>query len=478
MPAHLRAGTEAELPAARASIAAALREAIAVEGLTPVPASVTDPVKIAEALAEGNPDAGALAENVAASVAGLALSRAGAAAVWPDVAGNVFEYAAGLPDPLVFFEQSVVDGHPRHPLRRLRRGMSAADQVAYGPEHRPEVDLVWITVPREPIGSGQWGMPVADGLMMPLHPWQYARLSATMDLPKPLEGELHGQPLMSLRTFAIPWHPGIHVKTAVDVQMTGAVRTVSAASQHNGPTLSKLIQNDRDAPFRPMFELGAVGLRGPDGTALKSVSALYRMAPRYTDGRIALPLTSLIARTPHHRPFLADAVELSGLTPLEWWEKMLAVLIPEPLRQAALGLGLEAHGQNLLLVVGQGTPVGALYRDFGGVRAHTSFHPDVTLAGDVRTGDLGEVHRTLLGSLVATVLIGVADVLTATYDVPAEELWRAVANIIDGLQLPDVLREALYAETLPVKAYTAMLLAPDHLEPIWATVPNPLAAHR
>jgi hypothetical protein len=37
---------------------------------------------------------------------------------------------------------------------------------------------------------------------------------------------------------------------------------------------------------------------------------------------------------------------------------------------------------------------------------------------------------------------------------------------------------ALFADTLPVKAMTAMRLAADPLDDIWATLPNPLAGSR
>src|SRR5205085_496725 len=47
------------------------------------------------------------------------------------------------------------------------------------------------------------------------------------------------RPLMSLRTLALPG--GWHVKTAVDVQMASAVRTVSPAAVRNGPVVSALL---------------------------------------------------------------------------------------------------------------------------------------------------------------------------------------------------------------------------------------------
>src|SRR4029453_8049446 len=73
------------------------------------------------------------------------------------------------------------------------------------------------------------------------HPWQATRL--TERYPWLTDAGETGpvRPLMSLRTVA-PLSGGDHVKTAVDIQLTSAVRTVSPAAVHNGPRLSALLQ--------------------------------------------------------------------------------------------------------------------------------------------------------------------------------------------------------------------------------------------
>lgn len=442
----------------------------------------TDPVAIAAAVAAGSPHAAEFTADVAESTWNLALSRAGARAVWPDIKGNVFEWVLGRPDPLVFFEQSIVDGHPRHPLKRTRRGMSPAEQVAYAPEHRPVVDLVWIPMRRDRVEADGW--PFRDGkrLLVPLHPWQYEHVAAELDLPAPAEARFPAHPLMSLRTFALPWRRHTHVKTAIGVQMTSAVRTVSPASLHNGRVM-RVFQRRTEA-FHMLSEHGHISVLDDDGKPQKALSAIARHAPvaRYIPmfgyGRVPIPMGALTTPTPHHRSFLTEAVELSGLGPAEWWNRLLAVLLPEPLFRASTGLGLEAHGQNLILVLRGGIPVEVRYRDFGGIRVHTRFRPDLRFEGDLRTDDIGEVHRTLLGSLFGTVLLDLAEDLTTTYDLPAATLWRAVAAAVERADPTVTLRDALYADTLPVKALTSMRLATDQLDPLWASVPNPLAAHR
>lgn len=471
VPARLRGAYESALPGAASAVARALSRASAIEPLPAVAAGVTDPHDLAAALAKGSPHAAEFADDVAESVRNLALSRAGAAAVWPEVTGNVFEWAAALPDPLVFFEQSIVDGHPKHPLKRTRRGMSVEEQLAYAPEHRPEVGLVWQPLPR---GFDGIAWPFGE---LPLHPWQHEHLAASFDLPPALPERERALPLMSLRTFALPGRPGVHIKTSIDVQMTSAVRRVSHAARRNGPRLSKALPIGYDGGgFAVLREACTVAALGPDGSPSPSFAAVVRQMPELPEGQIALPVAALTAPTPHPRLFLAEAVAMSGLRPAEWWQRLVETLVPEPLRLAAQGIGLEAHGQNLLLVVEQGLPVGLLYRDFGGVRVLDGLIRG--LIGDIPTDDPGEVHRTVLGSLFSVVLADLAEAFTHNYEIPGGKLWGAVAVVVDRLDLPAPLLAALRAETLPVKALTAMRLADDQLDPIWTPVPNPLAARR
>ncbi|MEV0647341.1 IucA/IucC family protein [Phytomonospora sp. NPDC050363] len=478
MPARLRAARESALPGASAAVADALRRASAIEPLPPIAPALTSPGDIAAALSAGSPHAAEFVADVAESVRNLALSRAGAAEVWPEVTGNVFEWAAALPDPLVFFEQSIVDGHPKHPLKRTRRGMSDDEQLSYAPEHRPEVGLVWQRVPYDRQNGDGWTFTGDGHVLVPMHPWQHARLPASFGLPPALPETERARPLMSLRTFAMPRRPGVHVKTSIDVQMTSAVRRVSHAARHNGPILSSALPNRYGGRgFAVLRERASVAALDLDGAPSASLSALVRQMPALPAGQIALPLAALTAPTPHPRLFLAEAVAISGLRPDQWWARLTETLLPGPLRLAAEGIGLEAHGQNLLLVVEAGVPAGVLYRDFGGVRVHGG-ELARRLTGDIPTADLGEVHRTVIGSLFSVVLTDLAEAFGENHGIAPSRLWRAVSDVVGRLGLPRPLLDALYAETAPVKALTAMRLAEDQLEPVWAQVANPMAEHR
>src|SRR6185295_4092939 len=172
-------------------------------------------------------------------------------------------------------EQSIVDGHPLHPNCRTRIGMSTADVLRCAPEHRPIVHLHVVEVP-----PGHWhttGAPRPP--LLPVHPKQLDRVMAT-GLVKDAGVTIAARPLMSLRTLAPLDDPGLHLKTAVDVQMTSAVRTLSAQAIHNGPIAAALVADlaRRTTGLDVLRELtGATLLIG--GEPQRSVAAVWRQAP-------------------------------------------------------------------------------------------------------------------------------------------------------------------------------------------------------
>src|SRR2546430_12937025 len=113
--------------------------------------------------------------------------------------------------------------------------MSERDVRAYAPEHRPTVALRVYAVPERDWLSTGTGLPPR----LLVHPWQAEHVLDRYPHLRPTGETVPARPLMSLRTVEI--EPGWHVKTAVDVQMTSAVRTVSPAAVRNGPVVSAFL---------------------------------------------------------------------------------------------------------------------------------------------------------------------------------------------------------------------------------------------
>lgn len=383
-----------------------------------------DPGTLARALW---PDRPGFAAELDDSVANLAAARAAR----PPPDGGPPVITRPVPHP-AFWEQLVVDGHPLHPGCRTRLGMTADEVRRYAPEHRPVVDLVEVDVPPE-----RW-LSTGDGLppVLTLHPWQAARLGRT-GRPRP------ARPLMSLRTLVPVDDPGTHLKTAVDAQLTSAVRTVSAAAVRNGPVVTAFLAAVQD-DITILRETAAGAVLDEDGEPDRRQAIVVRQAP--PPG--AIPLAALAAPSPADgRPVACEVVDAGYDGDPKAYLDDLARLLDAATRLAAAGIGLEAHGQNLLVTLDGGRLARLFYRDVGGVRIHG--RPDLRLYGDLATDDPDEPGVTVRAA-VAVVLGEQAAALARATGADPAALWATAGQ--------------------PVKATTAMRLAADPLRPIWTTL--------
>jgi siderophore synthetase component len=285
---------------------------------------------------------------------------------------------------------------------------------------------------------------------------------------------------MSLRTLSLVGQPRQHVKTAIDVQMTSAVRTVSPAAVHNGPAVSALLA--RLAPRTPTLSILAEVAAGAvlvDGEPSRSLAMVRRVVPVWGRDEVALPLAVLTApAAADGAPIVAELVR-DGYhgDPLAFVDDLARVLLPPLLTLLELGVALEAHGQNLLGVLRSGRLAGLAYRDMGGLRispARLRHHgiEAPPLRGDLVSDDPEVLRTKVFASAVSTVLAETITVLTREFGVPDVAAWARVATVVRGHGGADA--AALLGPTLPVKATTAMRLAADPLDDVWAWLPNPL----
>ncbi|MFR9796762.1 IucA/IucC family protein [Streptomyces sp. MS06] len=396
--------------------------------------------------------------------AGTGLSNQAGTGLWDPAGTRVSDSAgAGPPDPAQSWpengwewEQRVVDGHPYHPACRARPGFSVAEQLAYGPEHRPVVELVLLPVEeRECLVSGGWPDELRETgrLLVPVHPWQAEHV-----LGRAGGDRLSAHPLMSLRTLAVPGGP--HVKTALSARLTSSVRDISTGSVRMSAALSafgQVVSERTGGLLQVTRTLGAVTAHSPD------LAALVREPPQRYAGRgeHVVPVAALAA---------------TGLPGSPGWLGGFARLaLTVGLRLLELGVALEAHGQNLLVVLGpSGTPRRLVYRDLGDIRVspsrlarHGIALPELSLR--ILTDDVAALRRKLFGSLVGGALAAAAG--------SGPVLRAALAEVAGDLPPgPDL--ASLRGEPLPVKALTLMRLSPGRRGDLWTALPSPFLPPR
>ncbi|WP_055609834.1 IucA/IucC family protein, partial [Streptomyces prasinus] len=349
-------------------------------------------------------------------------------------------------------EQRVVDGHPFHPNCRSRPGFSVADQLAYGPEHRAVVELGLIPVPPgDCLVTGVWPEWLRDGerLVIPVHPWQAAHV-----LEREPAGRLAARPLMALRTLALP--DGPHVKTALSARLTSSVRDISLGSVAASAVLSEF---GEAMAARTGGLLHVTRTLGAAAAGSADLAAVVRESPREyaAAGERVVPVAALPATGLSRSP--------------AWVARFARLALTVGLRMLELGVALEAHGQNLLVVLSaDGEPVRLVYRDLADLRispARLAHHgvPVPEVPARMVTDDERALRRKVFGSLVAGALAG------TTGSGPA--LRAALESAVRDLpRTPDL--AALCGGPLPAKALTLMRLSPRTAGDEWAELPNPL----
>ncbi len=338
---------------------------------------------------------------------------------------------------LVPFERMVVEGHPLHPVAKMKVGMSVEDAVRYSPEFGPEFGLPLISVSRD-AATGANDLDASQSLLseyfprtvaaatvemraagliperrvlIPVHPHQRFHALPALHADAiadgtvaPLRTRIPARPLISVRTLSAretAASAGLHVKTALEVQLTSAVRGVSPAAVHNGPRLSALLEHivagDLDLSLgtpdgRPRFavlrELASVAYVPPDEPAdpataqarRRSLAAVLREDSEDLLGpdELSMPIASLFAKSPLTgasllHDLISETASVTG-TPLsevarQWLTRHVERCVPPVLTLLVrYGIALEPHPQNTVLVLKDRWPHRILLRDLGAAR--------------------------------------------------------------------------------------------------------------
>ncbi len=594
---HTRTATETGRRELRAPVSAPAW-ATGVRGVVPHdPVEVVDVLRRAELL-EGDPDAWLrLRADVADSVSGLARARrayeARAGRVWA-AAGDrstararpfsalvrALRVAEGADDPLLTaFEQWVVDGHPLQPVAKIKTGMSPGQARRYAPEFGAEFDLRLVAVPRRLVSGADTaggsdpveavrrelrrtlpgtaesaeselvsrGLVPGEHALIPVHPHQLRHALPRLHGAALSSGAITvlsrsapARPLMSTRTLDVRERgerTGVHVKTALEVRLTGVVRGVSEEAVHNGPRLSGLLDElvAADPALAPPDRRGGssfavcrelVGIRHdpklfgepaaeePERSRARnrSLGAILRADPAESTnaGEVALPVAALLARSPltghtlihdvlteRHADGTGGGGSCSRTEAARRWLGAHLDLGLSPLLTLLVryGIALEPHPQNTVLVLRAGEPRSLLVRDLGGARVlrerleRSGSRPRLLEGTGLCCDDPKALRNKLFFPLFVNHLGELVAALAAAAGCPERVLWRVVsarvrscfAGLVETARSPAEAADAredaaaLLNEPWPLKTMLTMRLSGLVTEQRYVPAPNPLA---
>jgi siderophore synthetase component len=386
-------------------------------------------------------------------------------------------------------EAAMTEGHPAFVANNGRVGYALDDYLAYAPETRSRVRLVWLAVRRslsrlslgrglteESLYAGELddavragfedrlrglGLEPDDYRLMPLHPWQWTDKVAVTFAPDvarrdlvPLgEGPDDYQAQQSIRTFFNLAAPHRHyVKTALAIQNMGFLRGLSPAYMEPTPAINDYVHDVvADDPtlagcgFAVLRERAAVGYTGDvfHGLAAshgirspqqKMLAALWRESPvpRLGPGESLATMAALLHRDTEGRSYAAALIEASGRTPRSWLASYLHAYV-RPVVHCLLAhdLAFMPHGENLVLVLRDHVPVRAFMKDIGEEVAVMGDRPLPPAVERVRV-DVTDAVKAL--ALHTDVFDGVLRHLAAILHVdgllPVEEFWAEVGDCV------------------------------------------------
>ncbi|KAJ7183177.1 hypothetical protein C8R46DRAFT_1066173, partial [Mycena filopes] len=403
LPLVLEFGTDASPPSEHATLAAAIVKAIAgpgwdLAGAAPLVA-LRSPLPLWERFGRSM--------KIQESILKDITDEFESSVLWQKHSFENPPLAPQFSSPSIDWEQSIVEGHPTHPMHKTRMFLPPIPDMAPGSYDLYHTKLRFVAITHDfekytaPLiaaaaASAGKEMPIPGELCgSSRHELQVAHIQAkfpeTMIFAPAFNLPILGQAEHSVCCRSR--HPSVIVpnayhelslKLGVGIKLTSAVRTISPASAYLGPRFSAQVvpalTMDRNI-VTVARELASVVHTHPDGEIAKHCAAIIREAYENTSeerGERLIVCTSLVEKGHAgegghlyavNRVFELDTEEKR----LAWLDKFVKVFfeafLPPVLHN---GVAFEAHPQNCVARFDLKTKelLGFIIRDFGGLRVH------------------------------------------------------------------------------------------------------------
>ncbi|WP_338552178.1 IucA/IucC family protein [Paenibacillus sp. KS-LC4] len=332
------------------------------------------------------------------------------------------------------WESYVQAGHPYHPCYKSRMGFTLEDNLAYGPEFKPELSLAWVAVHQSAVRFSishtldltsymqhelgadyaafqakieALGKKPDEYTLLPVHPWQWERFASIAFFEQLEQQEIiylgYGSdryvPQQSIRTLSnLSDRSKAYVKLPLSITNTSSGRILAQHTLLNAARISDWLGEvvAGDAFLRD--ELRLIMLKEVLGASYQhqklpnlleqkvygTLGAIWResLHPYLEPGEEALPFGALCYLQADGTPVIEEWIRKHGV---EGWVKKLISTTVVPLIHLlyAHGAALESHAQNMIIVLEQGLPTRVALKDFhDGIRyspavPHPLGYPDI-----------------------------------------------------------------------------------------------------
>lgn len=448
-------------------------------------------------------------------------------------------------------EGLIMDAHSYHACYKSRIGFSLADNAAYGPEFRRDVHLVWLAIQKKYADIGvsasynycdaiqdqltendlkrftnllaDQGINFDDVRLLPVHPWQWENKLVSVFHREILDGTIlylgkgddiyrAQQSIRTLGNISNTQRP--YLKVAMHLTNTSSTRVLANHTVRNGPVITDwiqdLINNDptaKDIGFVILREFLGVSFNYetlPEHrrtSAYGGLGSVWRenITKYLQEGESAIPFNGLTHIQRNGKAIIDDWINTYGLK--EWSAQLVRVaVLPIIHLLFAEGIGLESHGQNIVLIHKDGWPVRIAIKDFhDGVRyspndlaqpeqapklhAAPASHLKLNRNSFILTDDLNAVRDFTCDAFFFICLAEIGIFLNTTYDLDEQWFWEITADIIKEYQTQNPQHAKRYAcfdvfaQTIQVEELTKRRLFGDG-EARFMDVANPLYAYR
>ncbi|MES2745824.1 MAG: IucA/IucC family protein [Bdellovibrionota bacterium] len=308
--------------------------------------------------------------------------------------------------------QSLLDGHPKALVNKGRMGWSTSDLEQFSPESGSTFKLHWLAVRKDHIEQSlaldmdaqtllqrtmtpkslhDFQQSLSEDLLkeydlIPVHPWQWNEV-----IPFHYQKELrngtirylgvHGdfyRPQTSLRTLSNTQDPAkLQIKLPVSILNTSCVRGIEGKYILLAPALTKIMKDlcSNDPVLSRVQVLGDEAGVFVKQTTFHSIDeapyrykellgAVWRESPNQF---LKSDEKCLLTATLFHKGFLASLIARSEISTEAWLTRYFeTIVIPLYHLQLKYGVGLVAHGQNIMIGLKNFAPNRLYLKDFQG----------------------------------------------------------------------------------------------------------------